>query len=134
LLLSLLVANGEIIPATNRVDWAIIAGVEGGIRHRTTIYTNLDNGVDITAFNAAIANCPSNQVVMLTNKVFTLAGTVVLLNAGNGISLRGHGTSTVVACHGFSMGKDLSKGVINLHSGYTSGSSNPITLESDHQS
>lgn len=73
--------------------WEGIVGVTGGIPFRTTVYTNLPSSATAADINTAIANCPSNQVVLLTNGTFTLGANDI--NFGkNGVTLRGATNST----------------------------------------
>ena len=54
-------ANGVLAPVRS-IDWST-AGVEGGIPHRTTIYSTLNPGVTVDQINQAISSCPNGQVV-----------------------------------------------------------------------
>lgn len=82
-----------IIASSNRIDWANYNyAVTGPLRTRSenfTIYTNLPN-VAYTVINSAIQNCPSNQVVRLTNGIYSIGGTI--LKSKNGVVLRGRGS------------------------------------------
>ncbi len=91
-------ASGEIIPPTNRIDWAITAGVEGGIPSRP-VYTTL-TGIDRTggnnvlnAIQAAISNCPPNQAVLLPPGTYRIDGS---LRMKSFVTLRGSGTNTIL--------------------------------------
>jgi PKD repeat protein len=91
---------GQIIPATRTVDWSPSSvGVPGGIPHRTTIYTTLSSGATEAQIQAAITACPSNQVVFLGPGTYSIAAG---LNFAwkSGVTLRGSGTSTVLASTG----------------------------------
>ncbi len=67
--------NSDIIPADRRISWQGLAGVPGGIPHRTTIFASVKNapysavgdGVadDTSAIQAAINACPADQVVYI---------------------------------------------------------------------
>lgn len=63
-------------------------GIGGGIPSITTIYTNLTSSVSLTALNAAIQNCPSNQVVLLGSGTYAIGGGIIDLTK-NGVVLRG---------------------------------------------
>lgn len=67
------------------------AGVEGGHRRLvTTIYTNItDLAISVANLNAAINNCPSNQVVKLAAGTFTGLGSSAITLGKNGVVLRG---------------------------------------------
>jgi len=93
LLMIVVVAGAEIIPATNRIDWSLYSGIPGGIPHRTTIYTNLPAGLSMATINSAIANCPSNQVVQLSNGIYTVTAS---LAPKSHITLRGQGSNTII--------------------------------------
>lgn len=117
----------DIIPSTNRIDWTLTAGVEGGIPFRTTIYTTLSSTVTVSQLNGHIAACPSNQVVKLDAGTYTLSGDLV---PKTGVTLRGSGAATLlVMTDQIDVGTSLGRANINISSGYTSGSTN-ITLAS----
>lgn len=137
LLLAILGLQAEIIPVARRSDWTF-AGVRGGIPTRSTIYTNLPAGTTLNAINAAIDNCPSNQVVVLSNGSWTLSASINLHK--NGVTLRGSGTTNTfltftgdgiygaihVGCDGGTPdynGQDPAT-VINWTAGYSKGSTN----------
>ncbi len=89
--------SAAVLPADRMIDFTQAPpGVQGGIIHRTTIYTNLaDAGADPTGtvpvntiLNAAVNACPSNQVVFIPAGTFLLTNRV---NMKSGITLRGAG-------------------------------------------
>ena len=93
-------AESEILPAGRRATWN--PGVAGGIPERSTIFTNLSSGGG-SEIAAAIAACPSNQVVKLGSGEFVITNTLTLMPvwAGgvatrNGVTLRGSGTNTIL--------------------------------------
>ncbi len=89
--------SAAVLPADRMIDFTLAPpGVQGGIIHRTTVFTNLvDAGADPTGavpvntiLNAAINACPSNQVVFIPAGTFLLTNQV---NMKSGITLRGAG-------------------------------------------
>ncbi len=104
----------SIIPSARLFNWGAYTGVRGGIPYRTTVYTNM-NAIDNTgatlvrtAFQNALNNCPSNQVISVP------AGTYLIVTNGesanltwdrDGITLRGAGPGlTTFVCRGASGG------------------------------
>lgn len=93
-------AEAGIIPSSRRITWD--PGVRGGIMINATqtvsqsmiVFTNLATNVTTSAFNSAIANCPSNQVIQLTNGVYDLTSTLNV--AKDGIVIRGKGQGQTV--------------------------------------
>jgi len=71
------------------VDWSK-AGIPGGIPTRTTVFTTLAPGVTAEQINAAIASCPSGQVVFLSPGTYELATGIDFANHSN-VTLRGSG-------------------------------------------
>jgi hypothetical protein len=95
----------------------------GGIPNRTTIYKTLSpNGTDDTAtINAALASCPSGQVVLLAAGVFRITG--------NGLGL-----TTSCTLRGAGPGQQLNTGVNVVGGGSTARScvgSAPMTVGGD---
>lgn len=144
LLLACFHAMAQIIPADRLPctgTWEGLVGVPGGIPYRTNIYTNLTSSVSLSALNAAIANCPSNQVVKLGAGTYTFNGQVVIEN--NGVTLRGEGTNTILKGTGSGgyagfvhIGTGLADpnvtppdNIVSWTAGYTRGTSN-ITVSS----
>lgn len=83
------------IAESRRIDWATLAGVEGGITHRTT-----RSGSVITAYtgtaatiNNALAAASSGEYVELGAGTFNLTTTIELVS---NVTLRGQGMSTVL--------------------------------------
>src|SRR5437867_2228150 len=89
--------RGEIIPQSRRTTWQ--AGVVGGIPTRTTIFANLTTANTLAEINAAIANCPSNQVVQLAAGTYALTDSV-LIDRKNGVVLRGAGPDKTILSFG----------------------------------
>lgn len=88
-------AQGDIIPAARRITWD--PGVRGGIPNRTTVYQTLSSGATVGQINAAIANCPSGQVVKLGPGTFVISDVVRLKT---GVTLRGSGMGVTVISGG----------------------------------
>jgi hypothetical protein len=84
LLLAASVFAANPIPSDHKITWT--AGVEGGIPNVTTVNTILPSTATLTDINNAIAACPSNQVVVLTNGVYPITGQIVMKQ---GVVLRG---------------------------------------------
>lgn len=89
LLTMLLVVSAQaadVLPAARRADWTL-TGIPGGIPFRTTIYTNLGLSATSDQIEAALAACPSNQVVQLTNGTYIIDEDIRITS--NGKTLRG---------------------------------------------
>lgn len=71
------------------IDWSQ-AGVSGGIPTRTTICASVTSASTGAAINAAIASCPTGQVVSFGAGTYTIAGGLTV-NGVNNITLRGAG-------------------------------------------
>ena len=90
---------GAIIASTNLIDWASVAGVEGGVPARPTIFTELtkiDNtgALDVrAAIQSAIDSCPPNQTVLLPAGTFRVSGG---LQMRSHVTLRGAGPNTIL--------------------------------------
>jgi len=78
-----------ILDPTRATNWTN-KGVNGGIQNRSTICATLNPGATAAQINAAIAACPSGQVVSLTAGTYNLAGGIVFAGANN-VTLRGAG-------------------------------------------
>lgn len=65
----------EIIDGSRKVDWAGYAGIEGGIPHRTTIYTTLSAGASAASLQSALNSCPPNQVIKMGAGAFNFGST-----------------------------------------------------------
>lgn len=84
--------TGILAPA-RATDWSQ-AGVPGGVPRRTTICATLNPGATAADINAAIASCPSGQVVQLGAGTFNLSGALNIRRSD--VTLRGQGMSTVL--------------------------------------
>src|SRR5688572_27686999 len=87
------ICHSAIIPDSRRIIWE--AGVRNGgiivdptntISAAKTVYTTLLTSVTTTGFQIALNACPSNQVVQLTNGIYTINAT---LTVPDGVILRG---------------------------------------------
>jgi hypothetical protein len=79
----------QVIPTARLTTWQANVGVPGGITNRTTIYQTFSPGATAAQINAALAACPSNQVVYLNAGTYNIAGRVNMTK--NGVTLRGAG-------------------------------------------
>ena len=86
------------LPAELRYQWGLYCGIPGGIPDRTTIYTSLGvpgqapsyaQSVTADQIRAAIAACPSGQVVYLYPGTYNIGE--VTFAAKSGVTLRGAG-------------------------------------------
>jgi hypothetical protein len=82
-------AQQTIVAASRSIDWSK-AGVSGGIPNRGAICASLDPGVTALQINAAIASCPSGQVVSLSAGTYNLAHGI-MFDGQSGVTLRGAG-------------------------------------------
>jgi hypothetical protein len=82
-------SDAEVIAPDRRIDWSQ-AGVSGGLPNRTTICATLNPGVTAGQINAALAACPSGQVVKLTPGTYNLSSGIDF-NGKNNVTLRGAG-------------------------------------------
>jgi hypothetical protein len=94
-----------VVAPTRAIDWSN-AGA-GTIPARTTICTTLNPGASAAQINAAIANCPSGQVVFLNAGTYNLSTGLLLENSN--VTLRGAGADKTFlvpaapqSCGGFS--------------------------------
>jgi hypothetical protein len=78
----------EILDPTRAIDWSG-AGVVGGIPTRTTVCSTLNPGATAAQINAAIAACPSGQVVSLTAGTYSIADDGIVMKSG--VTVRGAG-------------------------------------------
>jgi hypothetical protein len=78
---------GVLDPA-RAIDWSE-AGVVGGIPTRTTVCATLNPGATAAQINAAIAACPTGQVVSLTAGTYSISDDGIVMQSG--VTLRGAG-------------------------------------------
>lgn len=81
--------TSDILPADRLYDWGAYCGVPGGIPNRTTIFRTLSPGCTAAQISAALAACPSGQVVYLAAGTYSLSS--ITFPAGSGKTLRGAG-------------------------------------------
>lgn len=86
------------IQSTNRIDWVpgYTVGVTNGIPEVTTVYTNFTSSASAANINKGIADCPSNQVVLLAAGTYTLTASIDWGGGNNGVVLRGAGISNTI--------------------------------------
>jgi len=78
-----------ILSPERAADWSK-AGMPEGIPNRTTIFKTLAPGATADEINAAIASCPSGQVVLLSAGTYPLSSSIDFANHGD-VTLRGAG-------------------------------------------
>jgi hypothetical protein len=76
-----------ILAPSRAVDWSK-AGVENGIVNRANVYTTLTPSATADQINAAIAACPADQVVYLSEGTYNLSSGIVMKS---NVTLRGAG-------------------------------------------
>jgi PKD repeat protein len=122
----------QIIPTNRTIAWSSqICGVPGGIPKRTSIYATFKSGATVAQINTAIANCPSNQLVILEAGNYTLSSPI---NFGtqNGVVLRGAGMSKTIlnftTTDSYCIGNDEYNfdGASLIASGYSKGSTSIV--------
>lgn len=91
----------ELIPASRLYTGWTNSGVIGGLPDTSgrTIYTTINSTGDSTdrasTINTALANCPSNQVVVLGSGTFRV-NSVLYINNKSGVTLRGSGMDSTI--------------------------------------
>jgi hypothetical protein len=78
-----------ILDPSRAIDWSN-AGIPGGIPNRTTICATLNPGATSAQIDAAIAACPSGQVVFLAAGTYNISGGISFAGHSN-VTLRGAG-------------------------------------------
>lgn len=68
---------GDILAEDKQIDWSL-AGVQGGIPNRTTIYQTISAGSSLATVQTAVDNCTDGQVVQLASGTFNFAGGLVI--------------------------------------------------------
>ncbi len=99
-----LLARSEIIPADRRIDWRSLAGVPGGIPHRTTIFASVKDAPygaagdgladDTSAIQKALDACPADQVVCIPAGVYRINGRLTFNKSHR--TIRGSGMGKTV--------------------------------------
>ncbi len=108
-------SSAEIIPAGMRTTWAGRVGVQGGIpdSRAMTVYTTLPAGASVSTINNAIANCPMNQVVQLSQGTYNLTSPITFPSNKQRCVLRGEGMGkTTILFNGVLPGSNT--GVIQM--------------------
>jgi hypothetical protein len=77
-----------IVDPTRAIDWSR-AGVVGGIPTRTVVCATLNPGATAAQINAAIAACPSGQVVSLAAGSYSISDDGIVMKSG--VTVRGTG-------------------------------------------
>jgi hypothetical protein len=85
-------AEGDILSDDRSIEWSL-AGVEGGITHRTSIHSTVVAGSTVAQINTAITNCSNagGGVVQLQAGLYTLSSSIIMKS---NVTLRGAGVST----------------------------------------
>src|SRR5436305_7233411 len=78
-----------VLSPTRAIDWSQ-AGVVGGIPNRATVCTTLNPGATAAQINAALAACPTGQVVFLNAGTYNISAGIIFNNK-RGVTLRGAG-------------------------------------------
>lgn len=134
ILLLPILAGAESAPySTNRIDWYGYVGIPGGIPNRSIIYTNFTSANSAADINQGIADCPSNQVVLLSAGTYTFSSSIQFLS-NDGVTLRGetnaNGIPTTIinssTTFPFTSEQYSFAGAASISSGYTKGSSNIV--------
>ncbi|MGE3229296.1 MAG: hypothetical protein AB7J30_07650 [Hyphomicrobium sp.] len=122
---------GDPLPESRRIDWAV-AGVPGGIPHRSTVCATFMPGATAAEINAAITSC-KDGVVALGEGTFSAVslGGPIVLSASN-VTLRGAGADKTILTGGhiISLGRG---GTIAVDTAITGGGlkdSRDVTLAS----
>jgi hypothetical protein len=83
--------TSDLLPDDRLYDWGSYSGVPGGIPNRTTIFRTLTPANTVAEINAAIAACPSGQVVYLSTGTYNLGAGSITFGKKAGVTLRGSG-------------------------------------------
>ncbi len=132
--------QAQLISSNRIIDWRVgwNVGPTNGWNNRTTIYTNLPAGLSDTNINTALANCPADQVVLLSAGVYNLQK-IPIQPALSRRTLRGAGIgqtfiiAQITNSYGAAIMTDqVSEGTpaTNIVAGFSLGSTNFITSSS----
>jgi|GEM_PF-1687466 len=127
------VTTEAVLPPDRLIDWTQ-AGIPGGIPGRTTVFRTLTPSNSLADINAAIADCPSGQVVFLTAGIYNLGG--ISFGSKSGVTLRGAGpgltviNSTAVDAVASSELSFMEADGTALNSGFTKGSTRIVLASS----
>jgi parallel beta helix pectate lyase-like protein len=83
-----------ILDPSRAIDWSN-AGIPGGIPNRTTICATLNPGATSAQIDAAIAACPSGQVVFLAAGTYSISAGISFAGRSN-VTLRGAGPTQTI--------------------------------------
>ncbi len=118
---SLSVQAASPIPEGRSIDWSN-TGVPGGISNRPTIFATIDadaygNGTTdaSSAINAALAECPADQVVYLPPGTYRL-NSPIHFRRKQGVTLRGAGMGKTVLKPADGLGAAITSGQVGLSS------------------
>ena len=103
----------EILPDDRIYDWTT-TGIPGGIPSRTTIFRTLAPSNSLSEINAAIAACPSGQVVFLSAGTYNISG----IGRKSGVTVRGAGAGQTIINSGGSTGFSSTGGSFNYDGGH----------------
>ena len=95
-LLSLSLAQAQIIPADRVITWAGNTGIPGGIPNRTTISATLSAGATQAQIQSALNAAPANSVVKLNAGTYSISH----LSIPSNVTLRGSGPTTILNATG----------------------------------
>jgi len=126
------ISNGQqlwsgIVDPTRAINWTLAGSAT--IPNRTTICATLSAGASLASVNAAIASCPSGQVVFLSAGNYSFAGQIFFNNTNN-VTLRGAGpdkTFIKFTAQGGCNGLNADVCVMNGNNDYGGGPSNVAT-------
>ena len=125
-----------ILPPDRLYDWSSYCGIPGGIPDRTKIFRTMKPSDTPAEINAAIAACPSGQVIFLSAGTYDLSSNRITfpLNS-SGVTLRGAGpgrtiiTASVSNCINNTYRHFLATNGKRVRSGFSRGSTS-IVLDS----
>jgi hypothetical protein len=94
---AMVATSQDIVPADRLYDWGAYCGVPGGIPNSTTTYRTMTPSNTAAEINAAIAACPSGQVVYLTAGTYNLGSSYITFpTTKSGVTLRGAGPGKTI--------------------------------------
>jgi len=103
----------EILPDDRVYDWTT-SGIPGGIPNRTAIYATLTPSNSLSEINAAVAACPSGQVVYLSAGTYSISG----IRRKSGVTVRGAGAGQTIISSGGSTAFSSTGGSFNYDGGH----------------
>ncbi len=105
--------TSEILPDDRVYDWST-SGIPGGIPNRSTIFRTLTPSNSLSEINAAIAACPSGQVVYLSAGTYSISS----ISRKSGVTVRGAGAGQTVINSGGSTAFSSTGGSFNYTGGH----------------